>query len=391
VTQLRDTQAGRYDGAYYNLARGEGRRDLGQIEGFSLAKNGAALVVKQKDGALVHYDLARGARRTLGNFGATYAARHSLSDNGAALLATNADDIGFYYDLARGGAPVNLGKIKGGFRDYRFTRTGSGLAVKRGDERWVYYDLSRRPWEGQAPRGAALRAAVCAASGDAVQPLPLTLREAAGADVYEPDGAGVLRSAIRGRPWNPCDWRGLAAILPNAERGDGWFEGLRQWTRLVSVRFFGGRDWTCEETTSAASALTRARRKVMCGRYAPLTPTDIGALARVAGEWTGTYACRQGETALRLTIGESAGRASATFAFSPTAANPSVPRGTFAVAGAYDAHTRRVDLNPVAWVGDSSPGGYSMVGLVGTFDASLRTFRGRIKAEGCGEVRLSRG
>lgn len=52
------------------------------------------------------------------------------------------------------------------------------------------------------------------------------------------------------------------------------------------MRYFGGRDWACEETTSGASAAARARRRALCDRYAvPETTTrtisvrqDLGLL-----------------------------------------------------------------------------------------------------------------
>ncbi|MGH6950338.1 MAG: hypothetical protein ACREH4_05675, partial [Vitreimonas sp.] len=94
------------------------------------------------------------------------------------------------------------------------------------------------------------------------------LRDPRNAQERSADDERVYR-ALRGRPWNPCDWRGLGAILPDAARGDGWFEGLRQWLRLISVRTFGGADWTCADTTSAATAETRAQRRDMCALHAP--------------------------------------------------------------------------------------------------------------------------
>ena len=60
-------------------------------------------------------------------------------------------------------------------------------------------------------------------------------------------------NAVRGRPWNPCDWRGLGALLPDKVRGDGWFEGPRQWLRLLRIRHFGGADYRCEEVNAAGA------------------------------------------------------------------------------------------------------------------------------------------
>jgi hypothetical protein len=98
-----------------------------------------------------------------------------------------------------------------------------------------------------------------------MRPFSRDLRES-GQHGRRSDADQRLFNDLHGRPWNPCDWRGLGAILPNGRTGDGWFEGPRQWLRLVSVRFFGAADWTCEEGLSAASAEMRARRREMCAR-----------------------------------------------------------------------------------------------------------------------------
>jgi hypothetical protein len=45
-----------------------------------------------------------------------------------------------------------------------------------------------------------------------------------------------------------------------------WLEGPRQWLRLISVRYFGARDWSCGEATSKASAELRRQRRDMCAR-----------------------------------------------------------------------------------------------------------------------------
>jgi hypothetical protein len=66
---------------------------------------------------------------------------------------------------------------------------------------------------------------------------------------------GELREAyavsLKGRPWNPCDWRGMAAVLPDAARGDGWFEGPRQWWRRQGVRLGLAPDYACGEINAA--------------------------------------------------------------------------------------------------------------------------------------------
>ncbi len=74
----------------------------------------------------------------------------------------------------------------------------------------------------------------------------------------------ALAPLLKGRPWNPCDWRGLGAIFPDPDRGDGWFEGARQWWRLLSVRWLGADDYACGETVSQPSDSLKKAREASC-------------------------------------------------------------------------------------------------------------------------------
>jgi hypothetical protein len=149
--------------------------------------------------------------------------------------------------------PLNLGRING---DCCFSPDGNFLLTTE----WHNNQTTLRWLEHSVPQSGAvtMRREMCRLNGDSLRPFEHSLRT----------GADETSRHLRGRLWNPCDWRGLLAIFPSAEHGDGWFEGLRQWLRLMQVRHFRGRDYSCEETTSAASDAMRARRREMCDRSA---------------------------------------------------------------------------------------------------------------------------
>jgi WD40 repeat protein len=177
----------------------------------------------------------------------------SFSADGRFVAIVNNVGDGYLYFTSEDRDPIPLGRI-----DYAtFSNEGRYLVVDNTEVR----DLEAMV----APAGdGALRSAMCR-SGDAIAPFESAMRATGGQPL------NVYR-ALRGRPWNPCDWRGLLAVFPNVERGDGWFEGARQWLRLIHVRQ-GGADYTCQETTSAASVETRARRQAICQRFAePASP-----------------------------------------------------------------------------------------------------------------------
>jgi eukaryotic-like serine/threonine-protein kinase len=80
----------------------------------------------------------------------------------------------------------------------------------------------------------------------------------------------------------------------------------------------------------------------------------------LAGTWTGTYVCSQGETGLRLAIQATAGGAlTATFNFYAVPANPGVPSGSFTMTGT-SSHSG-VHLTHGHWI--KEPAGYMMVDL----------------------------
>jgi eukaryotic-like serine/threonine-protein kinase len=80
----------------------------------------------------------------------------------------------------------------------------------------------------------------------------------------------------------------------------------------------------------------------------------------LAGTWTGTYVCSQGETGLRLAIQATAGGAlTATFNFYAVPANPGVSSGSFTMTGT-SSHSG-VHLTYGHWI--KEPAGYMMVDL----------------------------
>ncbi|GAM99092.1 protein kinase [alpha proteobacterium U9-1i] len=226
-------------------------RPLGQVTGFAFSGDGRFL--------MTHYGATStsgsGLLHDLSNANAVPLPLGGISDldfssDGRFLLTINEASVGTLRDLNQpGSAQRTLGLL----RNFGFSRDGRFLLTQDFEGGGVLRDLAVLP-DGDEP----LRSSFCQVSGDAVRPFHQSVRA---------DRADSLYPRLRGRPWNPCDWRGVFAIFPNAEQGDGWFEGARQWLRLMQVRYFGGADYSCEEATSA-SVKTRARRRDMCERFA---------------------------------------------------------------------------------------------------------------------------
>lgn len=174
----------------------------------------------------------------------------AASADGRVIVAVNAAREAAVVDL-RAGAARTLGTL-GRVRTISLNEAGDTLLVQNEDHSVSLRDVSRAAWTGDA-RGGALARAVCGASADQMAPLPDALREAAagtgGADA-------ALAAAARGRPWNPCDWRGLAAGP----------EGWAQWWRRMSLRWGlpGAGDYACGEINAAGT--TSPTRLMACAR-----------------------------------------------------------------------------------------------------------------------------
>jgi hypothetical protein len=96
-----------------------------------------------------------------------------------------------------------------------------------------------------------------------------------------------------------------------------------------------------------------------------------------AGDWSGSYTCVQGSTALHLSIKpEANGRFGALFRFGALPSNPSVPEGCFLMTGAFNPKTRRLTLSPGRWL--LQPYGFVTVGLDGVLNPSGSRFKGKV-------------
>jgi WD40 repeat protein len=241
-----------------DLAAGGGAVALGELRegGFAFSPDSRFMVAVPMQGPARLVQLgARGRSISLGQTdNDTDLPSAGFSGDGRFLLTIAPDHAASLRDLRSGGSPVPIGPLRSG--GFEFSTDGRFLLTWSPDDDGVLRDLS-----DPQPSGASLRSQACRVSGDALPPFPA--RSRAGGD-------------LRGRPWNPCDWRGLFAILPAREAGDGWFEGVRQWTRLLSIRYFGGNDWRCDEGASQAPPQVRERRRVMCSRGAQMAAASAG-------------------------------------------------------------------------------------------------------------------
>lgn len=91
------------------------------------------------------------------------------------------------------------------------------------------------------------------------------------------------------------------------------------------------------------------------------------------GNWVGNYICGQGYTGATLSITQLHGENfEGVFRFYPTAKNPYIQPGSYAVYGQYDHASRRILVNPGKWI--QHPANYYNTIIVGNFDPITQSF-----------------
>jgi hypothetical protein len=138
-----------------------------------------------------------------------------FSSTGARYATSSENNFGALWDTDTGRflAPV-LGK--GGSNDVVISSDGHRLAVQTIAYAVVVFDVTDPP---ASLHGAALRARACAVNRGAIGVFPREVLEK----------TSDLSRYLRGRPSNPCDWRGLLSL-------DGWKQELHYWAVRLGVR-----------------------------------------------------------------------------------------------------------------------------------------------------------
>jgi WD40 repeat protein len=230
-------------GVTYDTTAHRQAAPLGPLElspQLSFSADGRYLAYRKADRTGVLRDLRSGAETNLGLM-SQGGLEFSPDDR---FLMIHAESYFATLRVLESGEDLPLGPIS----SYEFSASGRFLMVSPfEEERMIVRDLDAGFAEG---RGRTLRNQVCALNADAMRPFRASERAAG-------SGRRNINRRLEGRPWNPCDWRGLFSF---EDGGEGW----RQWQRLIAVRYFGAVDYACGEI-NAAGKTTPARREA-CAR-----------------------------------------------------------------------------------------------------------------------------
>jgi WD40 repeat protein len=140
------------------------------------------------------------------------------------LKLTSLSDLNDVRDVGRFGRHVGSPYRSG------FSPNGAWL-VTQGLDGSALWDLSGGALT--VGQGEQMLKEICNVSGRGIPPFSTSVR----------GRADFLGGQLRGRPWHPCDWRGLGAGL----------EGWAQWWRQILIQYFGAPDYKCEERTAGGA------------------------------------------------------------------------------------------------------------------------------------------
>jgi hypothetical protein len=160
-----------------------------------------------------------------------------------------------------------------------------------------------------------------------------------------------------------------------------------RWCWWALVIAFSSGCWTSSQLAEPTPAPLQHSASPVTARPRSSSPTRLPP----SSQWSGSYLCPQGPTALTLTIdAEPSGKATALFEFGPLATNPSVPTGSYWMTGEIDVRggSLAIALEPDRWI--VQPPGYVMVGLEATSESPHRELHGSISERSCGELHLTR-
>ncbi len=148
------------------------------------------------------------------------------------FVTSNSSNAGSLWDSTDASFLADLGG-EGAVADAAISADGSRIATQSVFETMAVWDASRLPGKRKGPD---LRAYVCELNYDAIGVFPADVRSAA---VQPPDVSVAVGGHLAGRPWHPCDWRGLLSL-------EGWGQMLRFWAVRLGLPW----DYDCGERTA---------------------------------------------------------------------------------------------------------------------------------------------
>ena len=107
------------------------------------------------------------------------------------------------------------------------------------------------------------------------------------------------------------------------------------------------------------------------------------------GDWIGSYKCRQGQTAVVVSLLPERGNVvSGSFTFDNMPGRDNAAYGKYFLVGTYDGEGHKLKMRPAGWI--SQPDGYTAVGFTATLDSAAERLIGSVEFSGCSTIALQK-
>ena len=109
----------------------------------------------------------------------------------------------------------------------------------------------------------------------------------------------------------------------------------------------------------------------------------------LSGDWAGFYQCRQGHTAVVVSLAlENGFNVSGTFTFGNLPGRTNAAAGKYRIIGMFDAATGHLSMQPNGWI--TQPAGYSQVGFTADLDRAAQRLTGHVDFASCSKISIER-
>jgi WD40 repeat protein len=206
----------------------------GVADHISLSDDGSRLSVGSDEKLGAFWDSERGIKLADYRRSAEDSGGGGFSKDGTRFVTSGGDNFGALWDAKTGHYLANLGG-EGAVYDAEVSTDGDRVATQSTSGTMAVWDSRNLP---KASSKRDLTTHVCAVNYDSIKPFPPEIRisnqQIANVEV-------AVSFYLKGRPWHPCDWRGLLSL-------EGWAQMLRFWAVKIGLPW----DYRCGERRAFA-------------------------------------------------------------------------------------------------------------------------------------------
>jgi len=159
---------------------------------------------------------------------------------------------------------------------------------------------------------------------------------------------------------------------------------------VVVVLLRGGLPTIHPTVPASATSTTGSPTTRSAAAPASATNANLDPAHALVGLWRGSYVCRQGETAVEISITDfdAKGAIKATFHFFNMPGQTNAAEGEFALSGQYDPALGKLTMTAGEWI--KQPENYVTAGFVAYWRPPATTMAGTVDNNACRQINLTK-